>query len=84
MIYSPLNDYIIVKKQAAANTTASGIIIQSTSGSDTAKVIAMSADIPATSELKLNDICMIRWSNALKIDGDIYAVSIKEVVTRLL
>jgi len=83
MIYSPLNDYIIVKKQAAANATSSGIILTSTSGSDTAKVVAMSADIPATTALEIDDLIMIRWSNALKIDGDVYAVSIKEVVTKL-
>ena len=80
MIYSPLNDYIIVQKQAPANTTSSGIILQTTSGSDTAKVVAIAPDVTG---LAVDDLIMIRWSNALKIDSDIYAVSFKEVVTKL-
>lgn len=80
MKYTPLNDYVIVKKLESSNTTASGIIIQSASSSDTSKVIAVSSEV---SNINVDDTVMIRWSNALKIDGDVYAVSSKEIVTKL-
>jgi co-chaperonin GroES (HSP10) len=81
MEYTPLNDYVIVQKMESSNTTASGIIIQSSVGSDKAKVIAVSKAIEQP--IKVNDVVMIRWSNALKIDGDTYAVDFKEIVTKL-
>lgn len=77
MKYAPLNDYVIVQKLEGNKTTSSGIILQSTTGADNAKVIAVSADC---NSLKENSIIMLRWSNALKVEGDIYAVSIKEIV----
>lgn len=82
MKYFPLNDYVIVQKLEGSKTTSSGIILQSTSGADNAKVIAV-ADIVLkndTDNINVGDTVMIRWSNALKIDGDVYAVSLKEIV----
>lgn len=81
MEYTPLNDYVIVQKMEASNTTASGIILQSASSSDKAKVIAVSGNIKQS--ISVTDVVMVRWSNALKIDGDVYAVDLKEVVTKL-
>lgn len=80
MKYIPMNDYVIVKKQPQQNVTPSGILIQTTQGSDTAVVVANGE----VSSLSVGDVIMIRWSNALKIDSDIYAVSYKEVVTKLV
>lgn len=82
MEYTPLNDYVIVQKIESSNTTASGIIIQSASSSDKAKVIAVSESIKHP--IKTGDTVMIRWSNTLKIDGDMYAVDFKEIVTKLV
>lgn len=84
MKYTPMNDYVIVEKLAAENTTASGIIIQSSSGSDKAKVIAVSSQMETKDALYVGDIVLIRWSNALKIDGDTYAVDLKEIVTKIV
>lgn len=82
MKYTPLNDYIIVNKLESAKTTASGIILQASTGADNAVVVAVSAS-EACKSLEVGDVVMIRWSNALKINGDTYAVDFKEVVTKL-
>lgn len=80
MKYTPLNDYVIVEKIESSKTTASGIILQASTGADNAKVIAVSETIKG---LEVGDTVMIRWSNALKISGDTHAVDFKEIVTKL-
>jgi co-chaperonin GroES (HSP10) len=80
MNYTPQNNYIIVRKEAATTSTASGIILTTAQGADNAKVVAVAADITSVKE---GDTLLIRWSNALKIDGDLYAVDFKEVVTKI-
>jgi co-chaperonin GroES (HSP10) len=80
MKYTPQNNYIIVRKEAPTTTTSSGIILTVAQGADNAKVVAVAADITSVKE---GDIVMIRWSNALKVDGDIYAIDFKEVVTKI-
>lgn len=80
MKYTPQNNYIIVRKEAPTTTTASGIILSAPQGADNAKVIAVASDITSVKE---GDTLMLRWGNALKIDGDTYAVDFKEVVTKL-
>jgi len=80
MNYTPQNNYIIVRKEAATTATSSGIILTTAQGADNAKVIAVSEDIKS---VNVGDTLLIRWSNALKIDGDLYAVDFKEVVTKI-
>lgn len=81
MQFVPQNNYVIVKKTLASTTTTSGIILQTSQGADSAKVLAFADDVKG---LDVGDNLMIRWSNALKIDGDIYAVDSKEIVTKIL
>lgn len=80
MNYTPVNDYIIVKKLEGSKTTASGIILASTTGADNAEVIAVNSK---EDTIVAGNTVMIRWSNALKVDGNIYALSSKEVVCLL-
>jgi co-chaperonin GroES (HSP10) len=80
MKYFPLNDYVIVQKLVADRTTSSGIILQTSTGSDTAKVIAVADDVDG---ITIGNTLIIRWSNALKVDGDTYAVSSKEIVCKI-
>lgn len=81
MQFIPQNNYVIVKKQAGSTTTSSGIILQTAQGADHAKVMAVADGVAG---IIAGDTLMIRWSNALKIDGDIYAVDSKEVVTKIV
>lgn len=76
MKYTPLNDYVIIEKLASKQATSSGIILTSAVTVDNAKVVAVSK----TSVLNVDDVVMLRWSNALKIEGNVYAVSVKEIV----
>jgi co-chaperonin GroES (HSP10) len=80
MKYTPQNNFIIVRKEAPTTTTSSGIILTVAQGADNAKVVAVPAEITSVKE---GDTLMLRWSNALKIDGDTYAVDFKEVVTKI-
>jgi co-chaperonin GroES (HSP10) len=77
MKYIPLNDYVVIKKLALDTTTASGIILQTAQGADNAEVVAFAEDVKG---IAIGDKLLIRWSNSLKVDGDIYAVSAKEIV----
>jgi co-chaperonin GroES (HSP10) len=79
MQYVPCNGYVIVRKDQKANQTASGIILTSTAGADNCTVLAISN----IDTVAVGDTIMIRWANALKIDGDIYAVEAKEIVCKL-
>jgi co-chaperonin GroES (HSP10) len=81
MQYIPLNDYVIVKKLAGQTTTSSGIILQTTQGADTCLVVA----VPDKAEsLEVNDTLLIRWANAIKVDGDIYTVQVKDIICKLV
>ncbi len=81
MQYTPLNDYIIIEKVAPPTTTASGIILAGTQGVDHAKVIS-TCPILANLVAK-DDILIIRWSNALQLEGNVYAVQSKEIVCKV-
>jgi co-chaperonin GroES (HSP10) len=89
MKYFPLNDYVVIKKLPAKTTTASGIIISTRDESDRAQVVSVSEDAQPVSAvlknntLKFGDVLIIRWSNALHISGDQYAISYKEIVCKV-
>lgn len=80
MQYIPLNDYVIVKKLAGQTTTSSGIILQTTQGADTCSVVAVPDKVETVG---VNDTLLIRWANAIKVDGDIYTIQIKDIVCKL-
>lgn len=81
MQFVPQNNYVIVKKTMAPTTTSSGIILQTSQGADIAKVLAVAEGVTG---IEVGDNLMIRWSNTLKIDGDVYAVDSKEIVTKIV
>lgn len=81
MQYQPLNDYVIVKKGDADRVTSSGIILTSAQGADKCTVVAVADNVKGVAA---GDSLLIRWSNALKIDGDVYAVDAKEIVTKFI
>lgn len=82
MKYTPLNDYVIIEKLPSNQATSSGIILTSAVTVDNAKILAVAktpAGLPLC-DLQVDQVVMLRWSNALKIDGNVYAVSVKEIV----
>lgn len=81
MKLEPQNDYVIVEKLSEDTTTSSGIILTTTQGADKCKVLAISESVKG---IEAGDVLMIRWSNALKIFGNVYAVDKKEIVTKYL
>lgn len=89
MKYTPLNNFIIVQKVQAATKTASGIILQTSRGSDQAKVIAVpdgslaAFGIENSGPISVGDVLIIRWDKALPIDEEHYAVFSKDVVCKI-
>lgn len=89
MKYTPLNNFIIVQKVPASTKTASGIILQTSRGTDQAKVIAVSDGdlekfgIESSGPISVGDALIIRWDKAYSIDDEHYAVSSKDVVCKV-
>lgn len=79
--YQPLNNFVIVAKKSDDKTTASGIILTTSQGADRCVALAVADDVKGVA---VGDELLIRWSNALKIDGDTYAVDVKEIVTKFV
>ena len=75
MSYIPLNRNVIVERIEPVKTTASGIVLQSSQEPDRAKVIATGAD-----EVKLDELLLINWNKAVKIDKETYRIHIDDVI----
>lgn len=79
MNFVAYNDFVIVQKIESSKTTASGIILTSSTGADSCKVISAAPNTNLTKD----DVVMIRWTDALKIDGTIFAVDKKNIVCKI-
>ena len=75
MSYVPLNSNVIVERVEPVRTTASGIVLQSSQEPDKAKVIASASD-----DVQTNELLLINWNKAVKIDKDLYRIHIDDVI----
>ena len=75
MSYIPLNSNVIVERVEPVRTTASGIVLQSSQEPDKAKVIASASD-----DVQINELLLINWNKAVKIDKDLYRIHIDDVI----
>lgn len=73
----PTRDNIIVERFKTEAATASGIILKSSDEPDKAKVVSIGDKVD---EVNVNDVVLINWNKATKIEKEIYVVPIKEVV----
>jgi co-chaperonin GroES (HSP10) len=76
-MYKPLRDNIIVEKLEKDLTTASGIILKSNDDADKAKVIAIGPDV---TDVALNEVLLVNWNKAKKIENDTYQINIQDVI----
>lgn len=74
---TPLKDNLIVKRIEEENTTDSGIILKSKNGPDKCKVVAVG---PEVKYILVNEILLIDWNKAKKIDDMTYTINIENVV----
>lgn len=77
MNYNPLGNKILVERIAAERQTSTGIILQSSSEPDRAKILAIGPDVD---EVSVGDIALIDWNKATKVDTEKFIISIENVV----
>lgn len=80
MNFAPCNNYVIVKKIAAASTSSGGIILTTSQEATQCVAVAKAPMVGIDIGAKL----IIRWSGAMQIDGDFYAVDYKDIITEVL
>jgi co-chaperonin GroES (HSP10) len=73
----PTRDNIIVERIIREAATASGIILKSSDEPDRAKVISIGNKVD---EVFINDVVLINWNKATKIENETYVVPVTEVV----
>ena len=73
----PTKDNIIVERIIKEAATASGIILKSSDEPDKAKVVSIGDKVD---EVNVNDVVLINWNMATKIQNETYVVPIKEVI----
>ena len=73
----PTRDNIIVERITREAATASGIILKSSDEPDRAKVISIGNKVD---EVFINDVVLINWNKATKIENETYVVPVTEVV----
>lgn|GEM_PF-3351704 len=77
MIYSPLQDKLVIQRITPVKETASGIILQSSVEPDRAKVVAVGPDVD---EVVVDEELLINWNGAVKIKDDLYSLRIEHVI----
>jgi co-chaperonin GroES (HSP10) len=73
----PTRDNIIVERIVKEAATASGIILKSSDEPDKAKVLSIGNKVD---EVFINDVVLINWNKATKIEKEIFVVPVTEVV----
>ena len=84
MQFVPLNNYVIVKKLEGSVKTGSGIILTTSGDSDRARVVAIPDEVSTRMNVECGATLLIRWSQALKIDDQYFAVDAKDIVTQVI
>ena len=77
MIYSPLQDKLVIQRITPVKETASGIILQSSVEPDRAIVVAVG---PEVDEVAVGEELLINWNGAIKIKDDLYSLRIEHVI----
>ena len=74
---TPLKDNLIVERIEEDNTTNSGIILKSKGGPDKCKVVSVG---PEVKDILVNEILLIDWNKAKKINDTTYLINIENIV----
>ena len=76
MNIKPLKNKVVVERLENLKTTASGIILRSSSEPDKAKVLAVGPDVE---DISVGDVVLLDWNAAVPIDNK-YVVSATSIV----
>jgi co-chaperonin GroES (HSP10) len=77
MSYRPTGKNVLIERIAASKQTESGIILKSSEEPDRAKVIAIG---PEVDEVSIDEIAVVNWNTATKIEDELYIINIDNVV----
>ena len=77
MSYRPTGKNVLIERIPASKQTESGIILKSTQEPDRAKIIAIG---PEVDEVSIDEIAVVNWNRASKVDGELYILPITEIV----
>ncbi len=81
MKFVPVNTYIVVKKAQGTYQSAGGIVLTTAEDADHAIVVAKS---DLVSFVEVGEELLVRWSKALKIDDQHFAVDAADIVTKII
>lgn len=77
MAYRPTGKNVLIERIAASKETASGIILKSAEEPDKATILAIGPEID---EVAVNEVAVVNWNAATKIEDELYIINIDHVV----
>jgi co-chaperonin GroES (HSP10) len=77
MSYRPTGRNVLIERIAAQKATASGIILKSAEEPDKAKILAIGPEID---EVAVNEVAVVNWNAATKVQDELYIINIDHVV----
>ena len=77
MSYRPTGRNVLIERIPASKQTESGIILKSTQEPDRAKIIAIG---PEVDEVSVDEIAVVNWNTATKIEDEYYVVPYNQIV----
>lgn len=76
-MYRPTGSNVLIERIAASKETSSGIILKSAEEPDKAKIIAIGPEID---EVSVDEIAVVNWNAATKIEDELYIINIEHIV----
>ena len=76
-MYRPTGSNVLIERIAAPKSTSSGIILKSSEEPDRAKIIAIG---PQIDEVAVDEIAVVNWNAATKIENEFYIINIDHIV----
>ena len=77
MSYRPTGKNVLIERIAAQKETSSGIILKSAEEPDKAKILAIGPEID---EVSVDEVAVVNWNAATKIQDELYIINIDHVV----
>ena len=77
MSYRPTGKNVLIERIAAQKETSSGIILKSAEEPDKAKILAIGPEID---EVAVDEIAVVNWNAATKIQDELYIINIDHVI----
>ena len=77
MAFRPTGSNVLIERIPAPKQSAGGIILKSSDEPDRAKIIAIGPDV---TDVAVDEITIVNWNHARKIEDELYMIPITEIV----